>query len=145
MRLDRPPKSSIEGVLKIEDVSTLQYAYSESFVLRSGTYLASIIRMFIKSSSPSVQSESLREAIMALACVYMPRDQWSQSYDEKERHCHRAGRVIRKKEHFQGLLSEIVKQNSGRNTSKILMKFSDQEVEKRSLEVYEAFSQGDSI
>ena len=55
------------------------------------------------------------------------------------------GRVIRKKEHFQGLLSEIVKQNSGRNTSKILMKFSDQEVEKRSLEVYEAFSQGDSI
>ncbi len=55
-------------------------------------------------------------------------------------------RVIRKKEHFQGLLSEIQKQNSvSRNTSKILMKFSDPEVEKRSLEVYEAFSQGDSI
>jgi len=55
-------------------------------------------------------------------------------------------RVIRKKEHFQGLSSEIQKQNSVcQNTSKILMKFSDQEVEKRSLEVYEAFSQGDSI
>ena len=55
-------------------------------------------------------------------------------------------RVIRKKEHFQGLLSEIQKQNSvSRNTSKILMKFSDPEVEKRSLEVYEAFSRGDSI
>jgi len=52
-------------------------------------------------------------------------------------------RVIRKPEHFQGLLSEIVKQNSVcRNTSKILMKFSDPEVEKRSLEVYEAFSKG---
>ena len=55
-------------------------------------------------------------------------------------------RVIRKKEHFQGLLSEIQKQNSVcQNTSKILMKFSDPEVEKRSLEVYEAFSRGDSI
>lgn len=52
-------------------------------------------------------------------------------------------RVIRKPEHFQGLLSEIVKQNSVcRNTSKILMKLSDPEVEKRSLEVYEAFSKG---
>ena len=55
-------------------------------------------------------------------------------------------RVIRKKEHFQGLLSEIQKQNSVcQNTSKILMKFSDPKVEKRSLEVYEAFSRGDSI
>jgi transposase len=55
-------------------------------------------------------------------------------------------RVIRKKEHFQGLLSEIQKQNSVcQNTSKILLKFSDPKVEKRSLEVYEAFSRGDSI
>ena len=52
-------------------------------------------------------------------------------------------RVVRKKEHFQGLLSEILKQNSVcRNTSKVLFKFSDPEVEKRSLEVYEAFSHG---
>ena len=55
-------------------------------------------------------------------------------------------RVIRKKEHFQGLLSEILKENSiCRNTSKPPLKFSSPEVEKRSLEVYEVFSQGGSI
>ena len=54
-------------------------------------------------------------------------------------------RVIRIKEHFQGLLSEILKQNSVcRNTSKPL-KFSSPQVEKRSLEVYEAFSQGGKL
>ena len=55
-------------------------------------------------------------------------------------------RVIRIKEHFQGLLSEILKQNSVcRNTSKPPLKFSSPEVEKRSLEVYEVFSQGDEL
>jgi transposase len=55
-------------------------------------------------------------------------------------------RVIRKKEHFQGLLSEILKQNSVcRNTSKPPLKFSSPEVEKRSLEVYEVFSQGGKL
>ncbi len=55
-------------------------------------------------------------------------------------------RVIRKKEHFQGLLSEILKQNSVcGNTSQLPIKFSDPDVEKRSLEVYEAFSQRDSV
>jgi len=55
-------------------------------------------------------------------------------------------RVIRKKEHFQGLLSEILKENSAcRNTSKPPLKFSSPEVEKRSLEVYEVLSQGGSI
>jgi transposase len=52
-------------------------------------------------------------------------------------------RVSRKKEHFHGLLSEILKQNSVcRNNSQLPIKFSGPEVEKRSLEVYEAFSQG---
>jgi transposase len=55
-------------------------------------------------------------------------------------------RVIRKKEHFQGLLSDILKENSVcRNTPKSPLKFSSPEVEKRSLEVYEVFSQGGSI
>jgi len=55
-------------------------------------------------------------------------------------------RVARKKEHFQGLLSEILKENSTcRNTSKPTMKFSGPEVEKRSLKIYEAFSEGDSV
>ena len=55
-------------------------------------------------------------------------------------------RVIRKKEHFQGLLSEILKENSiCRSTSKPPLKFSSPKVEKRSLEVYEVFSQGGSI
>lgn len=55
-------------------------------------------------------------------------------------------RVFRKKEHFQGLLSEILKQNSiCRNTSNPPLKFSSPKVEKRSLEIYEVFSQGGSI
>ena len=55
-------------------------------------------------------------------------------------------RVIRNKEHFQGLLSEILKENSVcKNTSQIPIKFSGPEVQKRSLEVYESFSQGDSV
>lgn len=55
-------------------------------------------------------------------------------------------RVIRKKEHFQGLLSEILKENSVcRNNSQLPIRFSSPEVEKRSLEVYEAFSRGGSI
>ncbi|AKB26295.1 Mobile element protein [Methanosarcina sp. MTP4] len=59
---------------------------------------------------------------------------------------HEYGSVIRRKEHFQGLLSEILKENSAcRNTSKPPMKFSGPEVEKRSLEIYEAFSQGGSV
>lgn len=53
-------------------------------------------------------------------------------------------RVIRKKEHFQGLLSDILKENPARRTtSQTPIKFSGLEVEKRSLNIYEAFSQGD--
>lgn len=52
-------------------------------------------------------------------------------------------RVSRKKEHFQGLLSEILKENSKcKKDSQIPLKFSCPEVEKRSLDVYETFSQG---
>ncbi len=52
-------------------------------------------------------------------------------------------RVSRKKEHFQGLLSEILKENSKcKKDSQIPLKFSGPEVEKRSLDVYEIFSQG---
>ena len=53
-------------------------------------------------------------------------------------------RVSRKKEHFQGLLSEIIKENSKcKKGSLILLKFPEPEVEKRSLDVYETFSKGD--
>jgi hypothetical protein len=52
-------------------------------------------------------------------------------------------RVVRKKEHFQGLLSEILKESSKcKRDSQIPLKFSGPEVEKRSLDVYEIFSQG---
>jgi len=51
-------------------------------------------------------------------------------------------RVSRKKEHFQGLLSEILKENSKCKKGSLPLKFSGPEVEKRSLDVYETFSQG---
>lgn len=54
-------------------------------------------------------------------------------------------RVIRKKEHFQGLLSEVLKENSkSKKSSQILLISSGHEVEKRSLAVYDAFSEGGS-
>lgn len=54
-------------------------------------------------------------------------------------------RVIRTKEHFQGLLSETIKQNSQcRKAAQIPIKFSDIEVEKRSLAIYDAFCEGGS-
>lgn len=52
-------------------------------------------------------------------------------------------RVARKKEHFQGLLSEVLKENSKcKRNPQIPLKFSDPEVEKRPLAVYETFSEG---
>jgi transposase len=52
-------------------------------------------------------------------------------------------RVTRKKEHFQGLLSEVLKENSKcKRNPQIPLKFSGPEVEKRSLAVYETFSEG---
>lgn len=54
-------------------------------------------------------------------------------------------RVVRNKEHFQGLLREILQQNSqSRKASQIPIKLSAIEVEKRSLDVYEVFSEGGS-
>lgn len=54
-----------------------------------------------------------------------------------------SNRVSRNKEHFKGLLSEILKENNAVfNKSRSVLTFSDVEVEKRSLSVYEAFSGG---
>ncbi len=53
-------------------------------------------------------------------------------------------RVSRKKEHFQGLLSEILKENSKcKKDLRISLKFPSPDVEKRSLDIYETFSEGD--
>ncbi len=53
------------------------------------------------------------------------------------------GRVSRNKEHFSGLLSEILKENkAAMNKPQSILKISSPEVEKRSLSVYEAFSEG---
>jgi hypothetical protein len=51
------------------------------------------------------------------------------------------GKVSRNKEHFKGLLSEILTQNSTpRIKSQSIISFKDQEVEKRPLSFYDAFS-----
>lgn len=56
-----------------------------------------------------------------------------------------SNRRVRSKEHFKGLLSEIWKENkTAMNKPRLpLLKFNDTEVEKRSLSVYEVFSEGD--
>lgn len=56
---------------------------------------------------------------------------------------HGSGRVSRNKEHFSGLLSEILKENkAAMNPPRPVLKFSEPDVEERSLSVYEAFSRG---
>jgi transposase len=55
-----------------------------------------------------------------------------------------SGRESRNKEHFRGLLSEILKENKASMNKPChpLLKFESPEVEKRSLSVYDAFSGG---
>jgi hypothetical protein len=54
------------------------------------------------------------------------------------------GKVIRVKEHFKGLLSEILKQNSSlRKKDQSILKFEEIDVEHRPLSVYDIFSEGD--
>jgi len=53
------------------------------------------------------------------------------------------GRVSRNKEHFTGLLSEILKQNSApRSRCSATFKFIEQEVEHRPLSIYDSFCEG---
>jgi transposase len=55
------------------------------------------------------------------------------------------GRVVRVKEHFAGLLSEILKQNcSQRDRSPSVLRFAQTDVEQRPLSVYDFFSGGDN-
>jgi transposase len=53
------------------------------------------------------------------------------------------GKISRNKEHFQGLLSEILKQNStSRAKCSVVFKLIEPEVEQRSLSIYDSFSEG---
>ena len=53
------------------------------------------------------------------------------------------GKISRNKEHFQGLLSEILKQNStSRAKCSAIFKFIEPEVEQRALSIYDFFSEG---
>jgi transposase len=54
-----------------------------------------------------------------------------------------SNRVSRNKEHFRGLMGEILKQNiTAMNKTQSTLKFSEPQVEKRSLSVYEALMEG---
>jgi hypothetical protein len=53
------------------------------------------------------------------------------------------GKVVRIKEHFEGLLSEILKQNcSNRDRRQSVLRFIETDVEHRPLSVYDLFSEG---
>lgn len=55
------------------------------------------------------------------------------------------GKLVRVKEHFKGLLSEILKQNcSLEGKSHSILTFEETDVEHRSLSLYDIFSEGDS-
>jgi transposase len=54
-----------------------------------------------------------------------------------------SGRICRDKEHFSGLLSEVLKENKARlNQSPSVLRFSEVMVETRPLDVYDSFSEG---
>ena len=53
------------------------------------------------------------------------------------------GKISRNKEHFQGLLSEILQQNSiPRSKCSPIFKFIEPEVEQRALSIYDSFNEG---
>jgi hypothetical protein len=54
------------------------------------------------------------------------------------------GKISRNKEHFKGLLSEILKQNSAPRSkfSATSFRFVEQEVEHRPLSIYDSFCEG---
>jgi len=55
------------------------------------------------------------------------------------------GKLVRVKEHFKGLLSEILRQNSSlKGKSQSILTFEETDVEHRSLSLYDIFSEGDS-
>ncbi len=55
------------------------------------------------------------------------------------------GKVVRVKEHFKGLLSEVLRQNcSLRNKNPSILRFAETDVEHRPLSVYDSFSESDS-
>jgi hypothetical protein len=61
------------------------------------------------------------------------------THEIRQGHCE----ISRNKEHFQGLLSEILKQNSNpRAKFSPSFKFIEPEVEQRSLSIYDSFSEG---
>jgi transposase len=54
-----------------------------------------------------------------------------------------SGRICREKEHFQGLLSEVLKENKSRmNRHPSILRLGDEMVETRPLSVYDKFSEG---
>ena len=61
-----------------------------------------------------------------------------------------SGRICREKEHFRGLLAEVLKENKNKNKNKNKIRMNqnpsvlrfDDVVEKRSLSVYDKFSEG---
>ncbi len=55
-----------------------------------------------------------------------------------------SGRTSRVKEHFKGLMNEILKENKAamNKSGQTILKFESAAVEKRSLSVYEALSEG---
>jgi transposase len=55
------------------------------------------------------------------------------------------GKLVRVKEHFKGLLSEVLRQNcSLKGKSQSILTFEETDVEHRSLSLYDIFSEGDS-
>jgi hypothetical protein len=55
------------------------------------------------------------------------------------------GKLVRVKEHFKGLLSEVLRQNcSLKGKSQSILTFEETDVEHRSLSLYDVFSEGDS-
>src|SRR5204862_5837288 len=78
-----------------QDVLLLQFAYSDMFSALGGSLISNLFRKFAYIFSPSIGSESLRQATLAWAAAFLPPD--PSNYDRMEYYSTCAGRALRTK------------------------------------------------
>lgn len=82
-RLGRPLPTPDEEIIDPHDVLLLQYAYSERFAYVTGWKLQFLLTKFGVAFAPSINSVSLRHAILACMSLYVPT---CSHYDRTEFH-----------------------------------------------------------
>jgi hypothetical protein len=94
--VSRQIPTAIDETIRHEDVLLLQFAYSDSFVFSGGGIIGHLLRRMAVSYSPSINSQPLRHAVLALSAAFLPRSNISY-VDRLEYHKTAACTSLRKK------------------------------------------------